>query len=124
MDLALQFEISPSRAQRIAKIQLERTRRQIDIQSFPGRLNALQAEVGDVVQVTRPRFNWNLKNFECYNSQFKVFEGGNGANEIGIDLGLRETDAAIYAWSPATDETVLQFIGTLIQGNGVGGSTT
>jgi hypothetical protein len=122
MDLALQYEISPSRAQRIAKIQLERTRRQIDVQ-FPGRLNALQVEVCDVVQVTRQaRFGWNQKTFECYNSQFKVIEGQNNANELGCDLGLRETDAAIYAWSPSTDETVLQFVGTLIQGDGLGAS--
>jgi hypothetical protein len=123
MDLALQYEISPSRAQRIAKIHLERTRRQIDVQ-FPGRLNALQAEVADVVQITRQaRFGWNQKTFECYNSQFKVFQGQNNANEIGCDLGLRETDAAVYAWAPATDETVLQFVGTSIVGNGLGGST-
>lgn len=123
LDLALQYEISPSRAQRIAKIQLERIRRQIDIQSFPGRLGALQAEVGDVALVTRQaRFGWNQKTFECYNSQFKLIQGQNGANEIGIDLGLRETDAAVYAWNPATDETVLQFVGTLIQGDGAGAS--
>jgi hypothetical protein len=122
-DLALQYEISPSRAQRIAKIHLEKTRRQIDVQ-FPGRLNALQPEVGDVVQITRQsRFGWNQKTFECYNSQFKVFQGKNNANEIGCDLGLRETDAAVYAWSPTTDETPLQFVGTAIVGNGAGGST-
>jgi hypothetical protein len=121
MDLALQYEISPSRAQRLGKIQLERTRRQIDIQSFPGRLNALQVEVADVVQVTRQaRFGWDHKTFECYNSQFKVIQGQNNANELGCDLGLRETDAAVYAWAPATDETVLQFVGTLIKGDGAG----
>jgi hypothetical protein len=119
-DLALQYEISPSRAQRLGKIQLEKTRRQIDVQ-FPGRLNALQPEVCDVVQISRPaRFGWNPKTFECYNSQFKVFQGQNNANEIGCDLGLRETDAAVYAWSPTTDETVLQFVGTVITGDGAG----
>lgn len=121
MDLALQYEISPSRAQRIAKIQLERKRRQIDVQ-FPGRLNALRAEVADVLQVTRQsRFGWNAKTFEVYNAQFKVFQGQNGANQIGCDLSLRETDAAVYAWSPTTDETVIAFVGTRIQS--AGGST-
>jgi hypothetical protein len=89
---------------------------------FPGRLNALQAEVADVVQVSRrARFGWDLKTFEVYNAQFKVFEGKNNANEIGIDLGIRETDAAVYAWNPTTDETVLAFVGTRIQS--AGGST-
>jgi hypothetical protein len=121
LDLALQYEISASRAQRLAKIALERTRRQIDVQ-FPGRLNALQAEVADVIQVSRQsRFGWNAKTFEAYNAQFKVFEGKNGSNEIGCDLGLRETDAAVYAWSPTIDETVIAFIGTRIQSSG--GST-
>lgn len=124
MDLALGYTLSPSMAQRLGKIHLERTRRQIDVQ-FPGRLNALQPEVADVVQVTRQaRFGWNLKPFEVYNSQFKVFQGKNGSNEIGCDLGLRETDAAIYAWSPTTDETVLAFVGTLIAGDGLGATVT
>jgi hypothetical protein len=123
MDLALQYEISPSRAQRIAKIQLERTRRQLDVQ-WPGRLNALQAEVADVVQVTRQaRFGWDRKNFEVYNSQFKVIDN-NGANILCCDLGLAETDAAIYAWSPTVDETILAFVGTVIAGNGAGASTS
>jgi hypothetical protein len=122
MDLALQYEISPSRAQRLAKIQLERTRRQIDVQ-FPGRLNALQVEVADVIQLTRQaRFGWDHKTFECYNSQFKAVQGQDNASILCCDLGLRETDAAVYAWSPATDETVLQFVGTLITGDGAGAS--
>jgi hypothetical protein len=118
LDLALAYTISASMAQRIAKIQLEKIRRQIDVQ-FPGRLNALRPEVCDVVQVSRPaRFGWNPKTFEVYNAQIKVFQGDNGANQIGCDLGLRETDAAVYAWNPTVDETVINFVGTRIQSAG------
>jgi hypothetical protein len=118
LDLALAYTISPSMAQRIAKIQLEKIRRQIDVQ-FPGRLNAIRPEVCDVIQITRQaRFGWNAKSFEVYNAQMKVFQGDNGANQIGCDLGLRETDAAVYAWNPTVDETVVNFVGTGIQSAG------
>jgi hypothetical protein len=124
LDLAFQYTLSPSMAQRLAKIQLERARRQIDV-TYPGRLNALQAEVADVVTVSHTRFGWNQKTFEVYNSRFTSDEGrAQGAPELACELGLRETDAAVYAWNPTTDETPLAFIGTVIQGNGIGGSTS
>lgn len=121
LDLAFAYTISPSMAQRLSKIALEKVRRQIDV-TFPGRLNALRPEVADVVPVSRQaRFGWDQKLFEVYNAKFTVFQGNNGANEIGCDLALRETDAAVYAWDPLTDETVVDFVGTRIQS--AGGST-
>jgi hypothetical protein len=114
LDLQLPFTMSPSMAQRISKIQLLRIRNQGTC-TFPGKLTAYQAEVCDVVQVTRSRFGWNAKNFEVTDSQLKILADANNNPIIGCDLALRETDSSIYAWNAATEETpvVASIVNTL-----------
>lgn len=91
-------------AQRIGKIQLLRVRNQGTC-TFPGMLTAYQAEVCEVVQVTRSRFGWNSKNFEVTDSQLKLLQDQNNCPVLGCDLSLRETDPSIYTWNAATEET-------------------
>lgn len=105
LDLQLPFTISPATCQRLAKMTLEKSRRQGDCH-FPGRLTCYAAEVGDVVQVTRSRFGWSAKTFEVYNSQLSVQDAPEGP-VIGCDLALRESDANVYAWTAATDEIIV-----------------
>lgn len=102
-DIVLPFTISPATAQRLAKIELERARRQGQ-GTFQYKLTALQCEVCDVIQVTHPRFGWNAKTLEVVNLQFGIEKDQNGYNLAGVTLTLNETDANVYAWDPATDE--------------------
>jgi hypothetical protein len=98
-DIQLPFTTSVSTAQRLAKLILERTRRQITVE-YPAKLSAYRLQPPDVVQVTNTRFGWSAKTFEVQDTRLAVDEEG----ALACDLVLRETDATVYSWTPATDE--------------------
>jgi len=62
-DLRLDFCTSATTAQRLARIDLERSRRQM-VLTAPCKLSAWQVQAGEVVQVTHSRFGWTNKTFE------------------------------------------------------------
>jgi hypothetical protein len=103
----LPFCDSPTRAQRLSKIALERCRQQIVI-TFPAKLVALKVKIWDVVSVTNSRFGWSAK-------EFRVI--GWALNPSGaIDLTLAEEAAAMWDWSaeetavdPAPDTNLPDF---------------
>lgn len=103
-DIALDFTISPSAAQRIAKIDLERARQQISAQ-WPVNLTGMRLRAGSTVKIDRARFGWSGKAFDIVD--FALANRGDAeAPVLGVDLMLRETAEAVYDWSSG-EETVV-----------------
>lgn len=99
----LPFTTSASMAQRIAKIQLERSRRQITMTAHC-KLTAGMIQPADVIMLTHPRFGWNQKTFLVTDVSFVTDKDkGDEAPALGVDLILQETDQNIYSWT-AGDE--------------------
>lgn len=95
-DIELPFTTNNARAQRIAKIHLERARRSI-VCRYPTKLTGLRLAAWDTVQITNERLGWT-------NKVFRILEWSL-AEDLGIDLLLQEEDSNVYAWS--AEETAL-----------------
>ena len=96
-DVEFKFTTSASTAQRLAKIELEKVRRQKTLK-LQCNLTALRLQAGDTMAFTYDRFGFAAKVFDIEEWAFAVRGGGN-APTLGIDLTLRETDANVYAWN-------------------------
>lgn len=92
-DFPLNFVRSPTQAQRILKIELEKVRQGFTV-TVPLKLSGLLVCVGDTVNLYLERYGWEPKIFEVMNSQIVVEDDG----VIGVDLELRETAEGVYAW--------------------------
>jgi len=97
-DITLPFTISSSMAQRLAKIHLERRRRQMRV-DFAGKLSAWRATVGDVVSLTYARWGMTAKPFEA-SSVGLAFDGG----ALVPDLVLTETSPLVYDWTASEQQ--------------------
>ncbi|MDV2503074.1 MAG: phage tail protein [bacterium] len=104
-DIELPFTVSPSTAQRLAKIALERARQEITVK-LPCKLSAYQVQPPEVVQVTNSRLGWTAKAFEVIESRLVVEEDAQGNPFLGVDLFLREIASAIFDWNSG-EETVI-----------------
>ncbi|HEY9344407.1 MAG TPA: hypothetical protein VIQ53_03795, partial [Inquilinus sp.] len=91
------WTVSHTRTQRLAKIALRQTRRQITI-TWPGKWTCYGALPGTVVRVSLRDYDWVEKLFRVKRRDIV---------DDGIDLELEEEDPSIYAWDPATDERPL-----------------
>lgn len=96
-DITLPFTISASMAQRLAKIELERARRQLSVE-FAGKLTAFQATVGDVVTFDYARWGLSAKPFDVMSVRLEITDGGGGPVLVPT-LTLRETSALVYDWT-------------------------
>lgn len=96
-NIELPMTTSPSMAQRLAKIELLKARQQITL-SLPLKLTGLQANVGDVVQITNTRMGWSAKAFEVISLNISL--GG----ALGVDLELRETATNVYDWDASEEQ--------------------
>ena len=103
-DLDLPFTTSPSMSQRLAKIDLERTRQDISV-DYPCQLTALQVRPGDVVAINNTRRGWSGKLFAVTDWRFQVYDY-KGSPALGVDLVLRETAAGVWDWNNG-EETIL-----------------
>lgn len=103
-DIELPFTTSASMAQRLAKIELERTRRQITVQ-FPGKLSAWRTVVSETVALDHPRWGFAGKPFQVVALTSEVAQDEAGNPMLVPDLVLRETSPLIYDWS-ATEEQI------------------
>lgn len=97
-DFAQPYQISPSAAQRIAKIELEKHRKQI-LLLLQCNLSVLHLSVGDAIELTYDRFGWDKKIFQISNWKLVFENDENGTPIIGIDLEVREYDSTIFDWS-------------------------
>ena len=100
-DIELQFTSSASMAQRLAKIELEKTRQGITLK-YPCKLTALGIRAGDVIQISNTRLGWSTKAFEVLEWEFAIDADG----ALGIDLTLQETAAGVYDWNNGEETTI------------------
>ena len=99
-DIDRPFTSSAAACQRLAKIDLLRTRQPISV-VMPCKLTAFRCMAGDVVNVTLARMGWAAKPFEVVEWGFKVAEDGT----LGVDLSLRETSPVIFDWATSEEQT-------------------
>ncbi len=88
--IELPFTTNSTRAQRIAKIHLEKSRQGIVVEARCN-LKALHTGVWDVVPITLAKFGWSAK-------EFRIIEW-TLAEDSGIDLILQEESSASYDWA-------------------------
>lgn len=96
-NIVLPFTSSASMAQRLAKIELLKARQQITL-TLPMKLNALQANVGDIVRINNTRFGWSNKPFEVVAANISL------EVNLGVDLQLREISTDVFDWSTSEEQ--------------------
>jgi hypothetical protein len=96
-DITLPFTVDVIRAQRLAKILIERSRLATVIQ-WPGKTACFAYSVGDIVPVTLAKFGWTNKNFRVI--------GWSMNENSSIDLTLQEDASAVYDWAMGTETPV------------------
>lgn len=106
VDIELPFTTSAATAQRLAKIMLERARRQMTVE-WPGQLSCWRAAADDAVFLTVPWWGFTAKPFEIHGMSLALEQGQ--ASEQGQDGGaapallptfvLRETSPLVFDWS-------------------------
>lgn len=96
-DIDLPFTTSSSSAQRLARMDLERGRRQITVE-LTAKTKAYRLMPGDTVGLTLSRYGWTAKTFDVQSVQLTPDLSPK------IALTLRETDSNVYAWT-SDDET-------------------
>ena len=101
-DISLPFTISAAMAQRLAKIELERARRQMTVR-MSGKLSAWVVTVGDVVELSYARWGFAAKPFEVHGLSLDLSASGDGALLLP-ELVLRETSPLIYDWSASEEQ--------------------
>lgn len=106
-DLEFPFTVTASMAQRIARIELERSRRQIRVNAYWS-LRVLELEPGDNVTLTISRYGWESKVFEVQEVSF----GLGTQNEIAVGLLLAEIDSGVFDWNPSIDEQLVNIAPT------------
>jgi hypothetical protein len=111
--IALPFTIDSPMAQRLAKIYLERIRRQMRA-TWPCKITAYQLQPADVVQITRSRYSWVSKTFEIVQAVLSFQPDDQGVAVPAVDLSLRETDSGVYAWNGALEELADPSPGTVV----------
>lgn len=102
-DVTFPFTTSPSQAQRLAKISLERARQEIEFEADFS-LKAYQLEPGDTVQFSYARFGWSLKLFEVIRVRLNVVDDSNGIPCLITTLHLKESASGVWDWNNG-DET-------------------
>ena len=105
------YTVTPSIAQRLAKIALYANRQQLSL-VFPCNLSAFKYQVGDTVMVNLDRYGFSSKVFEVAKWSLALDQDANGQPVMGVDLLLKETSSSVYDWNAeettfALDNTTL-----------------
>lgn len=90
---------SPAQAQRVAKIEMKKSRLG-GMLSMSTNLKGAQVRAGDTIKVSNTRFGWSDKTFRVVEWKFGIDERG----AMSVDMLCREHDASIYGWTAASDE--------------------
>jgi len=107
-DIQLDFTISLWMAQRIARIVLERLRRQVTV-SLPAKLTGLALLAADTMNFFHTR--WASVTpavptvFQVAHTALRMESQADGVPAFGVDLALRQTDAAVYQFTPPSSPT-------------------
>jgi len=103
-DIQFPFTTSVASCQRLAKIDLEKSRQQISV-NLSCNLKAFQLQPGDNVNLNFSRYGWSSKVFEVIDWSFSFTNSETGSTPI-VNLTLRETASGVYDWNSG-DETVV-----------------
>lgn len=103
-DTQFPFTTSSAACQRLAKIDLEKSRQQIVV-NLSCNLNAFALQPGDNVYLTFDRYGWTQKVFEVIDWSFSFVDSDNGATPV-VNLTLRETASGVYAWANGSETVV------------------
>ena len=103
-DADLQYTVSPSMAQRIGKVDLERARQQVTV-NISTSLTGLRLQAGDTVSLTNSRMGWSAKAFDVIDWSLTTQNSGGGAPAIVCAMKLRETASGVYDWNGG-EETI------------------
>jgi hypothetical protein len=95
-DVFLPFTTTATAAQRIARIDLERNRRQVSM-SLICTMRAYELQPGDVLEFTHSRYGWALETFEVAECGLEQKDGA-----LVISLQLVQTEVDVYGF--AVDE--------------------
>jgi hypothetical protein len=101
-DLTLPFTNSSSTAQRLAKIELERVRRELTV-TMPLKLTAFQVGSPDVISVNNTMWGWSGETFEVSNWAFSIGKSEDDKPTLDCDITGRQTDSAVFAWTAAEE---------------------
>lgn len=99
LDISLPFTTSAAMAQRLAKIALEKNRRQMTV-SFSGKLPLYRATAGDTANFNFPAWGIVDKPFDVQSVQFS----GDGADGARLQVVLRETSPLVYSWEASEEQ--------------------
>lgn len=94
LDLNLPYTTNVLMAERIAKLSLLRSRKQITC-SVRCNLSAIALKAGDTVMLSNTRFGWTNKVFDITNLSFEADSEG----RLFVALNLIETSADVYDWT-------------------------
>jgi len=97
-DLVLPFTTSSSMAQRLARIELERRRRQMTV-TLSCKLTALRATAGETVEFSYARYGFADKPFEVEGMRLAVQDG-----QLLPVVTLRETSPLVFDWDASEAE--------------------
>lgn len=97
-DLGLDFTTSLWRAQRLAKIALQRLRFQRTF-TLPCKLSALALAAGDTVGFIHSRWGISGMILEIQQATITLETSPSGAPRLGVDLIARETDFSVYSFA-------------------------
>ncbi len=98
-DLTLPFTLSATMAQRLARIELERARRQMTLR-LAGKLSAWKVMVGETVLLSYARWGFAAKPFEVIGVSLDLSATGTGV-QLLPEIVLRETSPLVYDWDAA-----------------------
>jgi len=102
-DAELRFTDSPSMAQRIVRIELEKNRRQQTI-SMPLTLAGMVHRAADNVLVTNEKRGYVAKTFTVSRWGLELRGQDSDNPRVGTLVDVDEIDANVFAWTPGTDE--------------------
>lgn len=95
------FVTSGTQAQRLAKIELLRTRQPVTA-AAPHKLTAYGIVPGRTVALDNTKFGWSAKAFDVERASLVFGEDG----RLTIDLAGRETAEAVYDWDTSEEQAV------------------
>lgn len=90
-DVQFNFVSSPSEAQRLARVLVERGRRSLTVQADFNLKQAFRLQAGDTVRLTLARFGFSSKVFRVVSWEWMI--------PNTIRMTLREEDSAQYSWT-------------------------
>jgi len=95
---------TPSMANRIAKVLLEKSRKEFTVELICN-IEALQAQAGKTVLVNLPRYNLSSVPFDVDGFNLEVADG-----VVTVQLSLSETASSVYSWTAGSDEQTFTII--------------